>query len=64
VSHDERLLSDCATGILHLEQVKRKSEMKATFARIPYGEYQKRRQDLFEKECQVVAKKESQLASL
>jgi ATPase subunit of ABC transporter with duplicated ATPase domains len=62
VSHDERLLSDCATGILHLEQIKRKSEMKATFARIPYGEYQKRRQDLFEKECQVVAKKESQLA--
>jgi ATPase subunit of ABC transporter with duplicated ATPase domains len=60
VSHDERLISDCATGILHLEQVKRKSEMKVTFTRVPYEEYQERRQDLFEKETQVILKKESQ----
>src|SRR5574344_1902945 len=61
VSHDERLISSCATGILHLEQIKRKSEMKVTFARIPYGEYKKRRQNLYEKETQVITKKESQL---
>ena len=61
VSHDERFISSCATGILHLEQLKRKSEMKATFARVPYEEYKERRQDLFEKETQVIAKKESQL---
>jgi ATPase subunit of ABC transporter with duplicated ATPase domains len=61
VSHDERLISDCATGILHLEQLKRKTEMKATFARVPYDEYQERRQDLYEKETQVITKKEGQL---
>src|SRR5574344_549512 len=62
VSHDERLISSCATGILHLEQVKRKSEMQVTFARIPYEEYKTMRQDLFTKETQVIDKKESQLA--
>lgn len=61
VSHDERLISSCANGILHLEQIKRKSEMQVTFARIPYEEYKSRRQDLFEKETQVIEKKESQL---
>lgn len=62
VSHDEALISSCATGILHLEQVKRKSEMQVTFARIPYEEYKTMRQDLFTKETQVIDKKESQLA--
>ena len=62
VSHDERLISDCATGILHLEQLKRKSEMKTTFVRIPYEEYKARRADLFVKETRVIEKKESQLA--
>lgn len=62
VSHDERLISSCATGILHLEQLRHKQEMKATFARIPYEEYQERREDLFEKETQVREKKESQIA--
>lgn len=62
VSHDEKLISRCANGILHLEQWNRKSEMKATFARIPYEEYQARRKDLFLKETQVVEKKEAELA--
>jgi hypothetical protein len=35
--------------------------MKATFARVPYDEYQERRQDLYEKETQVITKKEGQL---
>ena len=26
ISHDETLLENCATGILHLEQLKRKTE--------------------------------------
>lgn len=62
VSHDEALLRACATGILHLEQVRRKSEMKATFVRIPYEDYKARRADFFAKETRVIAKKESQLA--
>jgi ATPase subunit of ABC transporter with duplicated ATPase domains len=61
VSHDERLISDCATGILHLEQVKRKSEMKVTFARIPYASTKKDGRTSSKKRCQVIAKKESQL---
>lgn len=39
VSHDEELLSNTANIILHLEQIKRKTEMKYTFLKINYSSY-------------------------
>ncbi|MDE7264363.1 MAG: ATP-binding cassette domain-containing protein [Anaeroplasmataceae bacterium] len=39
VSHDETLLSNTATIILHLEQIKRKTEMKFTLIKMDYSSY-------------------------
>lgn len=39
VSHDETLLDHTATGIIHLEQIKRKTECRHTIAYVPYKEY-------------------------
>lgn len=39
VSHDEELLSKTANIILHLEQIKRKTEMKFTLLKIDYSSY-------------------------
>lgn len=43
ISHDETLLENCSNGILHLEQLKRKTETKLTYSGEGYFEYQKRR---------------------
>lgn len=39
VSHDEELLSKTANAILHLEQIKRKTEMKFTYLKTDYSTY-------------------------
>ena len=39
VSHDEVLLENTANGILHLEQVRKKTRSRHTFLRIGYQEY-------------------------
>lgn len=39
VSHDEELLSNTANIILHLEQIKRKTEMQFTYLKIDYTSY-------------------------
>ena len=39
VSHDETLLSRCATGVLHLESVYGKQTSRHTLAWIPYDDY-------------------------
>ena len=39
VSHDETLLENCANGIIHLEQLKKKQEPHASFARNDYETY-------------------------
>ncbi len=39
ISHDETLLESCAEGIIHIEQLKRKSEPHITVARLPYRQY-------------------------
>ena len=46
ISHDETLLEHCANGILHLEQIVRKTKPKWTFERIGYLEYLEKREDL------------------
>lgn len=39
ISHDETLLSNVSNMILHLEQIKRKTEMKFTFEKMNYSDY-------------------------
>lgn len=39
ISHDEELLSSVSNMILHLEQIKRKSEMKFTLEKLNYDDY-------------------------
>lgn len=43
VSHDETLIEGTATRVIHLEQLRRRTETRATIANIPYAEYIERR---------------------
>lgn len=52
ISHDEELLSNTANSILHLEQIKRKTEMKFTYLKIDYDSYISLRQRLIHKQNQ------------
>ena len=43
ISHDETLLENCAEGIIHIEQLKRKTEPHVTVAHQPYRQYAEER---------------------
>lgn len=43
ISHDETLIERTANTVIHLEQLKRKTECHYTVARLPYREYMKER---------------------
>jgi len=60
VSHDEQLLKNCAQGLLHLEQLKRKSEAKTHFARQSYDDYISERSHLIQRNNQISRKEHSQ----
>ena len=53
VSHDETLLSKTANQILHLEQIKHKTECKHTLLKIDYDTYVERRLNALKKQTQV-----------
>ena len=53
VSHDETLLSKTANIILHLEQIKHKSDCRHTLLKIDYDTYVERRLHLIDKQRQV-----------
>lgn len=53
VSHDETLLANTANRILHLEQIKKKSECRHTLVSIGYDEYVSRRLHLIDKQNQI-----------
>ena len=57
ISHDESLLERCANGILHLEQLKRKTEAHMTYSGTTYNEYLKYRNDLIDR-TNMIARKE------
>ncbi len=61
VSHDETLLENCAQGILHLEQLKRKSEARITYSGTGYSEYVSKRNAFIDKNNMVAAKEKAQL---
>ena len=53
ISHDEVLLERTATGIIHLEQVKKKQQPRATVARLDYRSYVTSRALGIEKQAQL-----------
>lgn len=53
VSHDETLLANTANMILHLEQLKKKTECKHTLLRIDYNTYVNERLRAIEKQTQI-----------
>ena len=57
VSHDETLLSNTANMILHLEQIKKKTDCRHTLLRIDYDTYVKQRISKIEKQTQKKKKK-------
>ncbi|MBQ1521292.1 MAG: ABC-F family ATP-binding cassette domain-containing protein [Erysipelotrichaceae bacterium] len=61
ISHDETLLSNCATSILHLEQLKRKQEPVMTYSSESYRDYHKRRQHNIDRTNQLARKEKAQL---
>ena len=61
ISHDETLLKNCAEGILHLEQLKRKSESHITYAGIGYEEYVNKRNLFIERNNMIASKQKSEL---
>lgn len=57
ISHDEVLLENTAECIVHMEQIMRRTEPKATVSRTGYTDYIERRAGLIEK-SEVIANKE------
>jgi ATPase subunit of ABC transporter with duplicated ATPase domains len=57
VSHDEVLLEACANGILHLEQLKRKTESVLTYSGNGYRDYVDRRRLMIDR-TNMIARKE------
>lgn len=56
VSHDERLLQQTATKVIHLEQILHKTQPKFTEANLSYQEYVEQRRTKFEHQTQVANK--------
>jgi len=61
VSHDETLLGNCANGILHLEQLKRKSETHLAYSGLGYEEYIQTRNAFISRNNMIAAKEKAQL---
>lgn len=52
ISHDEKLIERTANMIIHLEQIKRKTEFRYTIVHLPYQQYVEERLQLFERQRQ------------
>ncbi len=50
ISHDETLIERTANVIIHIEQIRRKTQSRYTVARMPYRQYMAQRSDQFEKQ--------------
>ncbi|MBR0138166.1 MAG: ABC-F family ATP-binding cassette domain-containing protein [Erysipelotrichaceae bacterium] len=60
VSHDETLLENCSTGILHLEQLKKKTESRLTFSGLNYKDYCAQRYHFVERTNMIARKEKSE----
>lgn len=56
ISHDETLLENCATAILHIERLKKKTECFAHFEHLGYAEYKQKRFENFERQKELAKK--------
>lgn len=61
ISHDETLLSNCASGILHMEQLKRKQEPVITLRSQSYQEYHENRRHNIARTNQLARKEKAEL---
>lgn len=61
ISHDETLIENCATSVLHLEQTMRKTVPRCTFVRQTYAEYRESREGAIRKNAQLVEKERAEL---
>ena len=52
ISHDETLIENTANMVIHLEQIKRKTEPRFTVAKMPYRQYVEERLHNFERQEQ------------
>ncbi|MSA71669.1 ATP-binding cassette domain-containing protein [Holdemania massiliensis] len=62
VSHDETLLEHCANGILHLEQIVRKTQARHTFVHLGYRDYVLQREALANRQNQLSVKEHQEHA--
>lgn len=60
VSHDETLLENCANGILHIEQLKRKTEAHLTYSGQNYREYIESRNAFIGRNNMIASKEKAQ----
>lgn len=63
ISHDETLLERTANGIIHLEQLKNKTESKYAVERISYNEYVEKRNLSIDKQTQIANKQRAEYES-
>lgn len=52
ISHDETLIENTANMVIHMEQIKRKTECRYTISHMPYRKYMQERQNRFERQEQ------------
>ena len=52
ISHDETLIENTTNVIIHIEQIRRKTQSRYTIARMSYTRYIKERLNKFEKQTQ------------
>lgn len=62
ISHDENLLAQAATSILHLELLKKRNTPRATFFQGSYENYKLERQTRFERQLQLANKEREEYA--
>ncbi len=60
ISHDETLLENCAESVLHLEQLKKKSEPRITYSGENYRSYAQSRLHMIERTNSIAAKEKSE----
>jgi ATPase subunit of ABC transporter with duplicated ATPase domains len=60
ISHDETLLEKTANSILHMEQIKNKSDARNTFERITYSEYVEKRKRALNKQTQMAVSEQKE----
>lgn len=61
--HDETLLEHCANGILHLEQIIRKTQARHTFVHLGYADYVRQREALASRQDQLSVKEHQEYAA-